>query len=128
VYLLDANVLIALLTPEHVSHQRTRVWFGSGVPFATCPITQGALLRFLMRWSARPVITEAKSILKAVCAFPNHHFWADDLDYAHLPEKGVRGHRQITDAYLATLANAHNGLLATMDEGLAALHASAVLI
>ncbi len=32
------------------------------------------------------------------------------------------GHRQVTDAYLASLARAHSGRLATMDRGLAALH------
>jgi predicted nucleic acid-binding protein len=81
-----------------------------------------------MRWSERPSISEAKSILEAVCALPTHEFWPDDIDYSHLPEKGIRGHRQITDAYLAALAAAHDGLLATMDEALAALQPSAVLI
>ena len=128
VYLLDANVLIALLTPEHTLHERARIWFGSGVPFATCPITQGALLRFHMRWSQPPSFADAKSILQAVCAHPRHHFWPDDVEYVRLRDKGIRGHRQVTDAYLAALASAHGGVLATMDEALAALQTSAVLI
>lgn len=128
VYLLDANVLIALLTPDHTLHERSRSWFGAGVPFATCPITQGALLRFHMRWSEGASIAEAKLVLQAVCGHVLHRFWADDVDYAHLSEKGIRGHKQVTDAYLAGLAEAHGGLLATTDEALAALHKSAVLI
>ena len=128
VHLLDANVLIALLTPDHTLHERTRKWFGSGRAFATCPITQGALLRFHMRWSETPSIQEAKLVLRDVCSHPLHEFWADDVPYAQIAEKGVHGHKQITDAYLVSLADAHGGVLATMDEALAALHASALLI
>jgi len=36
--------------------------------------------------------------------------------------RGVLGHRQVTDAYLAGLARKQKGRLATLDEGLAALH------
>jgi hypothetical protein len=128
VYLLDANVLIALLTPDHTFHERTRMWFGNGLAFATCPITQGALLRFHMRWCESPSISAAKAILQAVCAHPLHRFWPDDVHYLQMPERGVRGYRQVTDAYLAGLAAAHNGVLATMDESLAALQKSVVLI
>ena len=128
VYLLDSNVLIALLTPEHSLHDRARSWFGGGRPFATCPITQGALLRFHLRWSDQPSFVEAKLLLEAVCGHKLHQFWADDLEYARVPDKGVHGHRRVTDAYLAKLAVAHGGVLATMDEALAALHSSAMLI
>jgi predicted nucleic acid-binding protein len=34
---------------------------------------------------------------------------------------GVIGHRQVTDAYLAQLARAHGGRLATFDQGFAKL-------
>lgn len=128
VYLLDANVLIALLTPEHTLHERARLWFGSGQPFATCPITQGALLRFHMRWSEPASFANAKAVLAAVCAHAMHQFWPDDVECVQLRDKGIRGYRQVTDAYLAALAHAHGGVLATMDEALAALQTSAVLI
>ena len=128
VHLLDANVLIALLTPDHTLHERARGWFGAGLPFATCPITQGALLRFDMKWSKQPSLADAKLLLQAVCSHHLHQFWPDDLDYSHVPERGVRGHKQVTDAYLAALAAAHGGILATMDEALPVLHTSAILI
>ncbi len=49
-YLLDSNVLIALAVADHVHHQAVRRWWEAGAePFATCPITQGALLRLLIR-------------------------------------------------------------------------------
>lgn len=97
------------------------------MPFATCPITQGALLRFHMRWSEQPSFPEAKLLLQAVCNHHLHQFWRDDLECSDIPEKGVRGHKQVTDAYLAGLAAAHSGVLATMDEALPALHTSAIL-
>lgn len=128
VYLLDANVLIALLTPDHTLHERARSWFGAGLPFATCPITQGALLRFFMRWSGSGSFAEAQAILQAISAHKMHHFWPDDFDYIHLPEKGIRGHKQVTDTYLAALARAHDGALATMDQAPAALQKNVLLI
>ena len=37
--------------------------------------------------------------------------------------RGVVGHRQVTDAYLAALTRARRGRLATLDKGLAISHA-----
>ena len=48
-HLLDGNVLVALVVGDHVHHERTVQWFGPGRAFATCPITQGTLVRFLVR-------------------------------------------------------------------------------
>ena len=48
--LLDANVLIALLVEDHVHHGAAENWFtGMSGNFATCPITQGSLIRLLIR-------------------------------------------------------------------------------
>jgi predicted nucleic acid-binding protein len=51
-----------------------------------------------------------------------------DASYLEMPTRGVIGHRQVADAYLAVLAKKHSGTLATMDEALAALHDGAELI
>lgn len=48
--LLDANVLIALVVAEHVHHDAAADWLmASDTGFATCPMTQGSLVRFLVR-------------------------------------------------------------------------------
>ena len=48
--LLDANVLIALLVDDHVHHEAAESWFTDMAGnFATCPITQGSLMRLLVR-------------------------------------------------------------------------------
>lgn len=123
-WLLDANVLIALCTPDHVDHTRASNWYHSekNRSFATCPITQGALIRFQLRFGREIKASQAWRLMAAVCAFPSHEFWPDDLSFKDVSSKGILGHRQVTDAYLVALAAKHNGRVATMDEGLFALH------
>ena len=128
VYLLDANVLIALATPEHALNARAVAWFRQGHPVATCPITQGALIRFHLRSGVGASIESAKFLLAAISALPRHQFWPDEASYLDLPTTGIFGHKQVTDAYLALLARKRGGLLATMDESLAVLHAGTKLI
>ena len=67
-------------------------------------------------------LADAKELLRQVTALPGHEFWPDDVSYTAVPERGVVGHRQVTDAYLVALAAEREGVLATMDEALAAVH------
>lgn len=119
--LLDGNVLVSMVVSDHVHHAATQRWWNDGANrVATCPITQGTLLRFLMRVgqsSATAVV-----VLREIVALPRHELWADDLDYTLVDLRGVIGHRQVTDAYLAALARHRGGRLVTLDRGLAALH------
>lgn len=91
------------------------------MPFATCPITQGTLLRLLLRLGEVPPET-AVEVLARLAARPRHRFWPDVLGYAEISWRGVLGHRQVTDAYLAALARHHGGKLVSFDRGLVALH------
>jgi toxin-antitoxin system PIN domain toxin len=126
--LLDANVLIALADASHVHHDAAVRWFGSHRDFfATCPTTQGALLRMMMRTGSVTDMSIAVQVLHAFTTHPRHRFWADDLDYAAVRWTGVMGHRQITDAYLAALARQRGEKLASFDKGLAALHLDVVV-
>jgi toxin-antitoxin system PIN domain toxin len=119
--LLDANVLIALVVSEHVHHDAAAEWLSaSWTEFATCPITQGRLVRFLVRTGQSA--TAAREVVAAVRSANGHEFWPDAVSFADVDVGGVVGHRQITDAYLAQLARSHKGQLATLDSGLAHLH------
>ena len=121
--LLDGNVLVALTDSAHVHHAAARRWFAATkAPFATCPITQGTLLRMLLRFGAAADAAAATAVLRVFVEHPRHRFWPDGLDYLQVNWKGVLGHRQVTDAYLAALARKNNGRLSTFDQGLAALH------
>ena len=54
----------------------------------------------------------------------DHSFWPDQLPLAEaIAFAGLRlvGHQQVTDAYLLGLALSRGGVLATLDQGIAAL-------
>jgi uncharacterized protein len=119
--LLDANVLIALLVADHVHHDAAENWFvGIDGRFATCPITQGSLMRLLIR-EGEPAAA-AQQVLNGTVTDPRHEFWPDDVTYTDVPVAGIVGHRQVTDAYLAQLARTRGFRLATFDQPLAKLH------
>ncbi|MBO0713873.1 MAG: PIN domain-containing protein [Acidimicrobiales bacterium] len=123
--LLDANLLIALLVEDHVHHDAAEVWLaGRRDHFATCPITQGSLVRLLLRQGQAASVAHA--LLASVADDVRHDFWPDEISYLDVAFDGVIGHRQVTDAYLAELARARRGRLASFDEGLAALRPEVV--
>jgi hypothetical protein len=128
-YLLDTNLLIALLWPSHERHNVAVKWFvrHRGKGWATCPITQAGFVRIVSnpafsRDAVQP--REAIQVLSANTAANDHQFWPDELP---LPKAaafaGVRlmGHQQVTDAYLLGLAISRGGLLATLDKRIGAL-------
>lgn len=123
VYLLDANVLISLVNQSHLHHSRARDWFLRLNPqFATCPITQGALVRHYFRDTESPLPGGAIDLIAHIEKMPGHEFWKDDVSYSAIQLTGIIGYRQVTDAYLAGLARKHKGKLATMDKGMLMLH------
>ena len=125
--LLDANVLIALTVDEHVHHDVAESWFTERAePFATCPMTQSALVRFLLRNGASA--PDAVAVVRGLGSADGHEFWPDGLGYGEVDLRGVVGHRQVTDAYLAALARSRSGRLATLDRALAVLHEDVAML
>ena len=125
--LLDANVLIAVTVTDHVHHDVAESWLAElSEPFATCPMTQGALVRFLLRSGA--TTPDAMDVVRALCDAGTHQFWPDQVRYDEIDMRGVVGHRQVTDAYLAGLARHRGGQLATLDRALAVLHDDVALL
>ena len=128
-YLLDTNLLIALLWPSHERHDLALKWFTRhrAKGWATCPITQAAFVRIVSnpafsRDAVQP--REAIHVLSANTAAKDHAFWADELPVAEaVAFAGIRlmGHQQVTDAYLLGLAIRRGGALATLDQHIAAL-------
>ncbi len=118
-YLLDANVLIALTVQEHEHHERASIWASTVDSFATCPIVEGALVRFLVRLGESAIT--AVEVIQRIRNLPAGEFWPDSISYADIDLGHVVGHRQVTDAYLVNLAGSHAATLATLDEGLASL-------
>jgi toxin-antitoxin system PIN domain toxin len=135
VWLLDANLLIALTHAAHVHHADAHAWFDA-VPrrrWATCALTQLAFIRL----SCNPKISggevtppQAMSALEQLAAHPQHEYWDDapcPAKTATLRHPALVGHRQVTDAYLLAIAAGHSQCLATLDRGLVSFAASADL-
>lgn len=121
--LLDVNVLIALGAREHEGKATVERWFvQERTEFATCPITQTGFIRVLAQIDPAVALTDGVAVLASICAHPRHRFIPDDVQALDLPWAAIRGHRQVTDAYLAALARRHGARLATLDRALAALH------
>jgi uncharacterized protein len=121
--LLDGNVLIALTVEDHLHHAQAEAWLAgkADMKFATTPITQGTLLRLLIRHSVRAA--DAIELMTRTTADPRHSFWADDRPFDAQTLRGVIGHRQVTDFYLASLARHRQARVATFDSGFATAHA-----
>jgi len=122
-YLLDVNVLIALIDPAHVQHDRAHEWFAATGrrAWATCPLTENGVLRIVgnSRYPSSPGNPAAVAGLMAVfLALGGHEFWPDDvslLDAARVDTNRLLDSAQITGSYLLALADAHGGNLATFD-------------
>lgn len=125
-YLLDVNVLIALIDPAHVQHDRAHEWFAASGKhaWATCPLTENGVLRIVgsARYPNSPGTPAAVAELFAkLCALPGHEFWPDGitlLDSQRIDSARLLDSGQVTDTYLLALATAHSGKLATFDRHL----------
>lgn len=127
--LLDGNALVALAVTDHVHHRAAAGWFAAlpeAEMFATTPITQGTLLRLLIRNGV--AAADALSLLEGFTAHPRHEFWPDDRGYDAMALRGVIGHRQVTDGYLAEQARRRSGAVVTFDRGMAVTHADVVCL
>ena len=126
VFLLDANVLIALIDPWHIHHDKAHKWFAfsGSEAWATCPFTENAVLRIVgsTRYPNSPgTPAEVADLMTDLLALPGHVFWPDDIslfDSKKLDTKRLLDSSQVTDSYLLALAGAHGGQLATFDRRL----------
>lgn len=121
-YLLDVNVLLALAWQDHMNHQEAHQWFDThrAAGFATCPLTQLGFVRISSNQKfTRDAVSPATALhlLERITRLPGHRFWSDSVSChdAFRSAPLLVGHKQITDFYLLHLAQAHGGVLATLD-------------
>ena len=81
-----------------------------------------------MRFSVERTAAAAWEALRTVSQHPSHEWWDDPLDYLDVPHRNLQGHQQVTDAWLAELARRRGGRVATLDSGLATLHADIAVL
>lgn len=121
IYLLDANVLIALMDPSHQHHGAAIQFFPAAQKggWATCPLVENAFIRIFGHSGYRdgPGSADlARQMLLLYCASPGHQFLPDDLslrDTVRFPS--LPGSLALTDLYLLALAVKHRARFATFD-------------
>jgi toxin-antitoxin system PIN domain toxin len=121
--LLDVNVLVALLVPEHQHHPASIEWFAAEgrQGWATCAVTELGVIRVCAQLPGGPWAPEATAdrFLLLMAAGRDHRFWTD-VSPATMPEvRTAITAKQITDRYLLGLARRHGGRLITFDRALA---------
>ena len=127
-FLLDVNVLIALIDPTHISHDTAHDWFSAEAldGWATCPLVENGVIRIVAhpRYPNTPGSPGVvASVLRGFKTQPGHVFWPDDISLLttdHIDADQLLSHGQITDSYLLGLAVAHGGQLASLDHRLSA--------
>ena len=123
--LLDVNVVIALLDPDHAFHERAHAWWAlqakSG--WTSCPIVENGVVRTMSNpgysQGARFTPGDLISRLRTFTTHTNHEFWPDDVslrDGMLFTAERIHSSRQLTDLYLLALAGKHAGRLATFDQ------------
>ena len=125
-FLLDVNVLIALIDPTHVGHDAAHRWFGAegAASWATCPLTENGVIRIVghPRYPNSAGSPAAVApIVARLRALPGHVFWQDDfslMDCDLIDPARIATPAQVTDTYLLALAVANQGQLATFDRRL----------
>jgi len=127
IYLLDVNVLIALIDPAHIGHETAHRWFDADGrhAWATCPLTENGVIR-IVGHPKYPNTPGSPAVVAAVVTrlrqLPGHHFWPDDISLVasdHVDAAQLLTSRQVTDAYLLALAAARGARLATFDRRMA---------
>ena len=123
--LLDVNVLVALLVPEHQHHDAAIEWFTAdgNQAWATCAVTELGVIRVCAQLPGGPwqPETTADRLLLLTAAGREYEFWPDATPPATMAEvRAATAAKQVTDRYLLGLARRHGGRVITFDGGLAA--------
>ena len=131
-YLLDANALIALFWPAHVHHPAALEWFkeNRSAGWATCALTQAAFVRVVSQpafHSPAVALADAARLLSRNLVAADHRYLpitSQLVEVINHCTGGVVGHRQVTDAWLITIANVYGAKLVTFDQRISTLMAT----
>lgn len=125
-HLLDINLIIALMDPDHVFHQKAHEWWGEdGKPWASCPLTENGFVRITSSTAYSPghpaTVLEMTSRFAAFAKNSDHEFWPDDFsitDTSLFDHSRILSSKYLTDLYLLKMASKNSGRLATFDRNI----------
>lgn len=124
-WLLDVNVLLALLDPTHMRHAAAHAWFVTACSsWASCSLTENGALRIMSHpryGNAVATTALAAELLAELCRQPGHVWWPAGLSLLDSPlvdRSRLLSSTQVTDTWLLALAAQHGGRLATFDRRL----------
>ena len=123
-YLLDINVLVALIDDSHTHHLLAVQWFDTikGQKWGVCAFTEAGFLRVMTRPTTGILtVREATEALDHLSLQPGYQYWPLSAGWALAAAPfaaRVFGHQQITDTLLLGLAVQKDGVFVTLDKAL----------
>jgi uncharacterized protein len=127
-YLLDVNMLIALIDARHPAHRAVHAWYADhpgGI--ALCPLVENGAARIMSQAAYAQGETRLTTayllgvIGKLKTTADDCEFWPDSVsltDTALFDHSKLLSHKQVTDAYLLGLAVSRNAGLVTTDRNM----------
>jgi len=120
-HLLDVNVVIAIIDPLHVHHERAHRWFATrgDDSWHTSPTVQNGVVRVVShpKYPNTQPTQVVLASLASVVADRGHVFLPDAVSLldGSLHRDRLLSSGQVTDSYLLHLASSQGALLATFD-------------
>jgi len=122
-HLLDLNALIALADPDSMHYAAMQRWFDSAGKhdWGVCPLTESGFVRVTTnpRYSGpNRTVAQASAILEELSKVGGYRYWPITGSWAELTApfaSRIKGHQQVTDAYLLGMAIRESGVLVTFD-------------
>ena len=122
-HLLDVNVLLAAIWAGHPQHAKAFAWL-AGKSIVLCPLSELGFLRVSANKKAiNAPMEKARQLLERFVADRKVERIPDDLPALESHPKKAE---EVTDLYLASLADKHGARLATLDQSIA--HSAADLV
>jgi uncharacterized protein len=128
-YLLDLNALIALADPDSIHYAAMQRWYDTvGYhDWGVCPLTESGFVRVTTnpKYSGpNRTVAQASTILAELSKISGYRYWPITENWVELTAPfapRIKGHQQVTDAYLLGLAIRENGVLVTFDTSISYL-------
>lgn len=122
-HLLDINLLIALLDPDHAFHEAAHTWWAKATrAWASCPLTENGLIRIMASpgysQKVRFTVLDLTRRLETFVQTSDHEFWPASFpprESRRLHHDLILSAKHLTDLYLLALAVERGGCLATFD-------------